>query len=481
MPRGRAARARAGVSRSASSATPAPERATAAAFAHWSTLNSGTTTSGTPWASAPSVVPWPPWPTIAAACGATASCGDPLLDVDVGRQRAQLRGVAPVADRQEHADGQRRERVDRGPVERRGSRAGAGRRSPTRTSRRRADRRCRATSRGSGGASSDDGVAEAMDGGHGDGRVLERLRDHREERGRRAAGRRPGRAAGRARRGPRPRRRRRASIEQRLDRREPERDADDRDAVELGDQRGGVLPESRTITSGRHSSTIARRPGSAAAVSRRAKYSPIIAALAVSRSICPNSPSSGIHCSGGGSSNGANGRPARSTLPACCRCAATSTSCPARSAACPNGARGVTCPALPRVVRRIRIDRQSHQPGGRAAVRLTGRRRYGWLLAIRIVAAHARRPPPALRPGRHQGARAGPDAQVRPARPRGHPGRAAQRGDRPRRRRRAARAAGLQDARRAGRPRALPALGRACGSRSRTSGSSSAACARSSA
>ena len=44
---------------------------------------------------------------------------DPLLDVDVGRQRAQLRGIAAVADRQEHPHRQRRERVDRRAVERR--------------------------------------------------------------------------------------------------------------------------------------------------------------------------------------------------------------------------------------------------------------------------------------------------------------------------------------------------------------------------
>ena len=53
---------------------PAPTRATASAFAHWSRLNSGTTTSGVPYPRASSVVPYPPWPTTAAARGMTAAC-----------------------------------------------------------------------------------------------------------------------------------------------------------------------------------------------------------------------------------------------------------------------------------------------------------------------------------------------------------------------------------------------------------------------
>ena len=91
------------------------------ALNHWSSANSGSTTSGTPWASAPSVEPWPPWVTTAAACASTSSCGTQRSTVTLRRQRAELAEVAVLADREQEARGQRRERLDRRAVERAGS------------------------------------------------------------------------------------------------------------------------------------------------------------------------------------------------------------------------------------------------------------------------------------------------------------------------------------------------------------------------
>ena len=91
---------------------PAPSSATRAAFAGPST-NSGRNAIGTPAASACSVPPEPPWPTIAAACGMTSACVDPALDADVRRQRAERGGVDVAADRHQHALGDVRERVPR--------------------------------------------------------------------------------------------------------------------------------------------------------------------------------------------------------------------------------------------------------------------------------------------------------------------------------------------------------------------------------
>ena len=336
--------------------------------------------------------------------------------------------------------------------------------SPSRRSRRRADRRCRATSRRSGGASAGTRVAEAMGAAAAPGRPGPRARSgivvkYGVSRSRSPAG-----------SGGRPRSARAASsaaaarpIESASTAASPSATRTTGMPCSSATSVEAYSQHSRTITSGRQSSTIARRPGSAAAVSMRAKYSPIIAALAVSRSSCANSASSGIHCSGGGSPKGANGRPARSTLPACWRLRRDQHLVPgAQRGVAERRERASRARRCPRVVRRIRIDRQSHH--ARRPRRGTGDRP----AAVRLVRsvssrAHARRPPPAVRPGRDQGARARPDAQVRPARPRGDAGRAAQRGHRPRGRRRAARAAGLQDARRARRPRAVPALGRRLG------------------
>ena len=159
-------------------------------------------------------------------------------------------------------------------------------RSPSRTSRRRAGRRCRATSRAAAGrrrarrGGSDGSRGAAAAGSSSASGIIVRNGVVAQPVA--------GRIGRQAELGARRVHRRRGQLDrERLDRRQPERDAHDRDPVELGDERGGVLPAvSRTITSGRQSSTIARRPGSAAAVSMRAKYSPIITALAVSRSIC---------------------------------------------------------------------------------------------------------------------------------------------------------------------------------------------------
>ena len=79
------------------------------------------------------------------------------------------------------------------------------------------------------------------------------------------------------------------------------------------------------MTSGRQSSMIARKPGSAAAVSMRPKNSPTMRSLAVSRSSFAKSAMSGIHSCLGGSSNGANARPVRSALAVFWRCAAIIT------------------------------------------------------------------------------------------------------------------------------------------------------------
>ena len=87
-----------------------------------------------------------------------------------------------------------------------------------------------------------DGVPEAMDRPRrGDGGIFERLRDHREERG--VAEPVAGGIGRQAEAGARAVERGRGQADrQLLDRREPERDAGDRDAVLLGDERGRELP-----------------------------------------------------------------------------------------------------------------------------------------------------------------------------------------------------------------------------------------------
>ena len=167
---------------------------------------------------------------------------DPLLDVDVGRQRAQLRGIAAVADRQQHPHGQRRERVDRRAVERRvvGEVLARGHRPERHVDE--GSSSLPGHQSGSGGASAGTAGAEAMGGPRRrDGGVLERLREHRQER--RLAHPVAGRVGRQAELGARRVDRGRGQVDrERLDRGEPERDPDDRDPVELGDQRGGVLP-----------------------------------------------------------------------------------------------------------------------------------------------------------------------------------------------------------------------------------------------
>ena len=120
-------------------------------------------------------------------------------------------------------------------------------------------------------------------------------------------------------------------------------------------------------------------------------------------------------------------------------------------------------------------------PAGAFALRMFARPPPGRGRLISYRRGDARRPPPALRPGRDQGARARPDAQVRPARARRAPTTC-----RPTRASCSRRATGRRTCRTSRCP-SSPATtscspaARASGSRSRTSGCSSAASARSSA
>ena len=99
---------------------------------------------------------------------------------------------------------------------------------------------------------------------------------------------------------------------------------------------------SRTIRSGRQSSASRRSPGSIASVSSRPKNSRHIASWPSSSPIPANVGSSGFQSSSRIASTGANGSPVRATFSSKWSCAATSTSCPARASARPNGASGMT-------------------------------------------------------------------------------------------------------------------------------------------
>ena len=78
----------------------------------------GRTTSGAPWASAPSVLPKPPWQTITSARRATSSCGTQVSTWTFGRHLPEL-GDLPlgVADREQNPDRERRQSLDRRAVE----------------------------------------------------------------------------------------------------------------------------------------------------------------------------------------------------------------------------------------------------------------------------------------------------------------------------------------------------------------------------
>jgi hypothetical protein len=167
--------------------------------------------------------------------------GHPALDVHVRRQGAELAEVARLADRDEEAGAQRRQRVDRGAVE-------SGVVRQVRSGRHRAERQVHERvevagppvgqrRRGGGllaGEAAD--VARARDGG-----VLERLGDHGEVR--RVAQPVAGRVGGQAQRSASAvDLRRRLADGQLLDGGEPETDAHERDAVQLGDQGRGELP-----------------------------------------------------------------------------------------------------------------------------------------------------------------------------------------------------------------------------------------------
>ena len=71
---------------------------------------------------------------------------------------------------------------------------------------------------------------------------------------------------------------------------------------------------SRTITSGRHSCTMRRSPGSACSVSRRPKYSVSIARFASSNDASIIAAIRGRQTSGGAAGTGVEGRPSLRAL-----------------------------------------------------------------------------------------------------------------------------------------------------------------------